>query len=316
MGFPIDNSNRPQLYAEQAPRTTPEQLRIMQLNVGGGYKNEPGNPDGMDPGDVDDLARRIAGEDVDVATLQEVWKGDVDELERKLEEITGDDWDLHFAAASEKRRWDDSVLGGGLFGLGGVALASSEQHFGNVVAVRYGNGIASSRLNDTLKLDRPEDDGSDGRVAMSVRVMTEDGSSIDIVTAHTDPDGVSTAERGEQIEDVRRFAENTAGWRPVIVTGDLNDSRGHDDAPSRALDSFVEDHGYTDAGEQVGATSNFGHGRAIDFIFTSGDIDVDPSQAQRVEGHSPDEPGEDRDLSDHDGIVVDIAFEPNRGEID
>lgn len=305
MGFPVDNGSRPLILRPDAgdrPRT--DALRVMTLNVGGGYKNEPGNSDGMDPGDVDELARRIASQEVDVATLQEVWQMDLPELERQLEQITGDEWDLHFAEASTKVRTDDNALSSGWFGLGGIAVSTHyNEPFGNVVAVRLGDGVARSELVGTRKLDAPGDDGSDGRVAISVRVFTDDGASVDIVTAHTDYDGVNEQARAQQIEDLRTFAEEGADGRPVIITGDLNDTIGDDDPSSRALRDYVGEHGYADAGD-IGATSDFGDGRRIDFIFTSSGIDA--GTPGRVQGHSPDQEGADRDLSDHDGIVVDV----------
>ena len=107
------------------------------------------------------------------------------------------------------------------------------------------------------------------------------------------------------VEDLRSFAEHGAGARPVIITGDLNDTISNDDPASRALRDYVYEHGYTDA-DNVGPTSDFGHGRRIDFIFTSDGIDS--GRPERVQGHSPDEQGPDRDLSDHDGIVVDVEI--------
>lgn len=295
MGFPIDGVARTPPLACPPPPRTADDLRVMTLNVGGGHGNAPYESDGMDPGDVDELAQRIASQDVDVATLQEVWQMDLPELERQLERITGDEWDLHFAEASSKVRSDDDWAGTIFF----------DQPFGNVIAVRRGDGVTGSELVGTQKLDAIGDDGSDGRVAISVRVFTEDGGSVDIATAHTDYGDVSEEARAQQIEDLRTFAEAGAGGRPVVITGDLNDTRGSDDPSSRALDAMVTEHGYTDAGD-IGATSDYGNGRRIDFIFTSDGIDT--GTPGRVQGDSPDKAGEDHDLSDHDGIVVDIEL--------
>ena len=61
MGLSIDNHSRPQtLPPERNGRPATDELRVMTLNAGGGWKNELFNSDGMDPGDVDELARRIA----------------------------------------------------------------------------------------------------------------------------------------------------------------------------------------------------------------------------------------------------------------
>jgi len=296
MGIIVDNSNRPQVLPPdetRQPRT--DDLRLMTLNVGGGHGNMIYESDGMDPGDVNELALRIANQEVDVATLQEVWKMDLPELERQLEHITGDDWDLHFAQASTKFRSDDDWAG----------TVYGNQSFGNVIAVRKGDGVSHSELVGEQKLDAPGDDGSDGRVAISVRVYTDDGASVDIATAHTDYNGVSEQARAQQIEDLRKFAEQGANGRPVIITGDLNDTIGVDDPASRALRDYVDVHRYTDAGD-IGPTSAFGHGKRIDFIFTSSGITA--GVPQRVEGDSPDKAGEDHDLSDHDGIAVDVQI--------
>lgn len=300
MPLPIDAAP-PTLRPPVAESPGTDRLRVMTLNVGGGWKNELFNSDGMDPGDVDELARRIAGHDVDVATLQEVWAMDLPELERQLEHITGDEWDLHFAQASTKLRADDDNWG----------TLHLDQPFGNVVAVRLGDGVARSEVVGRQKLDAPGDDGSDGRVALSVRVYTSDEASVDIVTAHTDYGDVSEVARARQIEDLRTFAEECARGGPVIITGDLNDTIGSDDSSSRALHDYVSTHGYTDAGD-IGPTSDFGDGRRIDFIFASEGVDT--GTPERVQGHSPDEAGADRDLSDHDGIVVDVEIPAERSE--
>lgn len=276
------------------PNSGSDELTVMTLNVGGGYGNSGLSSDGMDPGDVDELAELIVAGDVDVATLQEVWQMDVAELERELEELTGDDWDLHFVQASTKFRTDDGLFESGY----------ADEPFGQVIAVRRGDGAAYSELVGTEKLDEPGDDGSDGRAAISVRVHTDNGGVVDIATAHTDYNGVNEAERAGQITQLRQFAEAGADGNPVIITGDLNHTMTGEGLPSDALQDYV-DAGYTDAGD-IGPTNEWGDGeRRIDYIFTSPDLAAgDPG---RVQGDSPDEEGQDHDLSDHDGIVVDIA---------
>lgn len=279
------------------PKSGSDELTVMTLNVGGGFGNSGLSSDGMDEGDVDELAERIAAGDVDVATLQEVWQMDVADLERELEERTGDDWDLHFAQASTKFRTDDGLLEPGY----------ADEPFGQVIAVRRGDGVAYSELVGAEKLDEPGADGSDGRAAISVRVHTDNGGAVDVATAHTDYDGVSEADRAGQIAQLREFAEAGADGNPVIITGDLNHTMTGDGRPSEALQDYL-DAGYTDAGD-IGPTSQFGDGRRIDYIFTSPDLTTgDPD---RVQGDSPDEEGQDHDLSDHDGIVVDVAVPIN-----
>ncbi|MDQ3095386.1 MAG: hypothetical protein M3Q82_05440 [Actinomycetota bacterium] len=90
---------------------------------------------------------------------------------------------------------------------------------------------------------------------------------------------------------------------PSIITGDLNHVITDADPQGEALQDY-EDAGYDDAGAEVGATSDFGHGRRIDYVFTSDELTA--GDADRVQGDSPDHEGEDRDMSDHDGIVVDV----------
>jgi endonuclease/exonuclease/phosphatase family metal-dependent hydrolase len=284
------------------PDALSDDIRLMTLNVGGGHGNALWESDGMDPGDVDELAERIAAGDVDVATLQEVWQMDVEELEEKLEELTGDDWDMHFVQASTKVRCDDDLAG----------TVHLDQPFGNLIAVRRGDGVAYSELVGTEKLDEPGDDGSDGRAAVSVRVYTENGGSVDVATAHTDTSGdIDDDEaRAHQIEQTQQLAESIASGGPTIVTGDFNSTRATDDATGDALNGIVQD-GYTDAGGAVGPTSDNGRGRPIDFVFTSDDLGVsDPS---RVNGDSPDKEGDDSDLSDHDGIAVDVSVPVRAG---
>ncbi|HEU5471269.1 MAG TPA: endonuclease/exonuclease/phosphatase family protein [Actinophytocola sp.] len=275
------------------PECDSDELTVMTLNVGGGAGNSGLSSDGMDEGDVDELARRIVAQDVDVAALQEVWQMDVARLERELEERTGEDWDLHFVQASSKFRTDDGLFEPGY----------PDQPFGQVIAVRRGDGVAYSELVGTEKLDEPGDDGSDGRAAISVRVHTDNGGVVDVATAHTDYDGVSEADRAGQIDQLREFAEAGADGNPVIITGDLNHAMTGDGRPSRALQDYV-DAGYTDASD-IGPTEQYGDGpRRLDYIFTGPDLTAgDP---ERVQGDSPDHEGQDHDLSDHDGIVVDV----------
>ncbi|MDQ3628356.1 MAG: endonuclease/exonuclease/phosphatase family protein [Actinomycetota bacterium] len=284
------------VFAE-LPHTDDDQLRVLNLNAGSGFGNSPGNSDGTDFGDVDELAQRIAAGDVDVATLQEVFRGDLPGLERHLEELTGDEWDLHFVEASRKYRADDAAFG----------LGDTNSPFGNLVAVRRGDGVAYSEVVASEKLDTSGEhgDGSDGRAAINVRVHTANGATVDIVTAHTDPyeDGVvDETERARQIRELLEFAENSSDG-PLVVTGDLNDTITGQRETNEAIREFYEE-GYTDAAS-IGPTSDYGHGARIDLTFTSGEIGV--SDPWRREGDSPDHEGEDHDLSDHDGTVVDIS---------
>ncbi|MEQ4301090.1 hypothetical protein ABNF97_06815 [Plantactinospora sp. B6F1] len=122
----------------------PRTIGMLNLNIGQGYKNEPFNSEGTDRGDMDLIAQIIAGSNVEVATLQEVFGSDVERLERELRERTGDDWTIYFGEASEKPYWSDGIRPVGL-----------HEPFGNAIAVRHGDAIAGSAHTDTIKLDVP-----------------------------------------------------------------------------------------------------------------------------------------------------------------
>lgn len=277
-------------------------ITVLDLNVAGGNGNSPRSSVGMDPGDIDELAKRIVDGDVDVATLQEVWKMDIPKLEEELEKRTGDEWDLHFVEASSKYRWDDG---------GWPVRGYANEPFGNVIAVRRGEGVAASEVVGREKIDSPGSvgEGSDGRSALAVRVYTAGGGSMVIATAHTDTsnDIASAEERGREISEVRRFAEGVADGDPVIVTGDFNSTIDGEGATGDALRDYL-DHGYTDAGD-VGPTSDYGNGRRIDFVFAGDGLET--SAPRRFEGDSPDQEGEDHDLADHDGIILDVTIPYN-----
>jgi endonuclease/exonuclease/phosphatase family metal-dependent hydrolase len=288
---------------EEYASSLSDDIRLMNLNAGGGVGNDilTPRPVGLDSGDIDELAQRIADGEADVATLQEIWQMDVADLERELEEITGDEWDLHFVEAYQNPvRFDGDKQVPVL-----AVPVHTREPFGNVVAVRRGEGVAYSEEVGTEALHQP-DSGSDGRAAISVRVHTTNGGTVDVATAHTDHVGqVADAEqRADQIEQARDLAESTADGGPVIVTGDMNASRAGSSPTADTLNDFVAD-GYTDAGAAVGPTGSHGHGSPIDFVYTSDQLGV--SDPERVQGDSPDHEGEDDDLSDHDGQLVDVS---------
>lgn len=122
----------------------PRSVRMVTLNAFmGGTGNQPWpNSDrekGFDPGDVDEFGQLILDSGADVATLQEVFRssdGSLDQMEglrRWLEEHTGDQWDLHFAAAKHDYHATDAF--------GDVP---NYEPFGNAILVRRGGDIASS----------------------------------------------------------------------------------------------------------------------------------------------------------------------------
>lgn len=116
----------------------PRTVRVLDLNIFQGGKGNkpwphPDAPMGTDRGDIDELGQLILDNGADVATHQEAFQGDMERLEEWLEDHTGDEWDLHFAAASHNWHHGD-----------GVWDDSGHEPFGNAILVRRGGDIASS----------------------------------------------------------------------------------------------------------------------------------------------------------------------------
>ncbi len=129
-------------------RWRPQTVNVVNLNIGSGNDNNRlwGDKDGVSPGEVDELAELLVAENADIATLQEVFRGDLETLERELEERTGDNWEFHFAEASTKVRFT---------GLGDLFDTGVNEPFGNAVFVREGEAISGSSEVAEHKLDRP-----------------------------------------------------------------------------------------------------------------------------------------------------------------
>lgn len=285
------------------------QVRILTLNAGGGKDNSWRNENGLDPGDVDQLAERILDGDVDVATLQEMFADDLDDLEDELEEQSGDEWSLTFAPASQKIHWGSGVFDRGL------------NEFGNVVAVRApddgetgatGISIVDTETEELAPANySPLWAGSDGRSMAAVTIEAANGERLTIGTAHTDYDGVSAEEQAGQIEELRTHTEDFAadsGSDHVVLTGDLNHTIDEDTPSGETLRDFVED-GCANAGESVGPTSDYGDGKPIDFVFTGEGLGY--RDVERIEGDQPEIEGQDNNMSDHDGIAVTVEV-PNQ----
>ncbi|MEV4617426.1 hypothetical protein AB0J74_01760 [Asanoa sp. NPDC049573] len=137
-------------------------LRMLNYNIqqGGGGNNWLHRGPGTDPGDFGDLAQRMIDGDVDVATLQEVFRGGAEELERELNEraAPGEHYEVHFGEASDKYQWSN----------GGVPVVGGSSDFGNAVVVRTGNGVSSDF--DSVSDLGP---GDEGRSTTKVRVKLD-----------------------------------------------------------------------------------------------------------------------------------------------
>lgn len=187
-------------FQELSDVWTADTVRVMNLNIGQGHGNAPGDERGTDQGDVPDIADIIDENGADVVTLQEVFGGDLDTLEDELEARTGDEWNVHFAKASDKVQVSTDDSSGTHFGpvhlpdfTPDIPTIVPGQDFGNAVLVREGSGIESSELVDNVKLDVP---GS--------RIDSSTGEAA-VVPPHQPPTGTTTTippgDLPETIED-------------------------------------------------------------------------------------------------------------------
>ncbi|GAA3472657.1 hypothetical protein GCM10018965_072100 [Nonomuraea roseola] len=125
---------------EWKPRT----VRLLNLNIGQGAGNSPGDSDGTDSEDIAKIAQVVADQDTDIATVQEVFKHDIFDLEEELESRTGDNWDVKFEEASTKYHANDDWPI-----IGDIVNAP----FGNAVLVREGDVIEGTGDSEKVKLD-------------------------------------------------------------------------------------------------------------------------------------------------------------------
>lgn len=125
---------------EWKPRT----VRLLNLNIGQGAGNSPGDSAGTDSEDISKIAQVIADQDTDIATVQEVFQHDIFDLEEELENRTGDNWDVRFEEASTKYHANDDWPI-----IGDIINAP----FGNAVLVREGDVIEGTGDSERVKLD-------------------------------------------------------------------------------------------------------------------------------------------------------------------
>ncbi|WP_203863095.1 WXG100 family type VII secretion target, partial [Plantactinospora mayteni] len=135
-------------------------LRMLNYNIqqGGGGNNIWDRKPGTDDGDFGALAQRIIDGKVDVATLQEVFRGGADELQRELNAraAPGEKWEVHFGGASEKYQWSN----------GGIPVIGGNGDFGNAVVVRTGNGVSTNFVSVPQLSE-----GDEGRSATKVEIV-------------------------------------------------------------------------------------------------------------------------------------------------
>ncbi|WP_203907676.1 hypothetical protein [Rhizocola hellebori] len=142
---------------DQRDRWTARTLRMLNFNIQEGGEGNKAAP--WDRGDhgyqgrMDELAQRIVDGDVDVATLQEIFRVDAEQLEEELNALAGDGerWEVHFGQASEKWRGSGYIPG--------------KEDFGNVVVVRTHDGLQTTGEQNTVI-----GDGDGGRAAIEVNM--------------------------------------------------------------------------------------------------------------------------------------------------
>ncbi|RZS43233.1 hypothetical protein EV193_102212 [Herbihabitans rhizosphaerae] len=128
-------------------------LKMLNWNVqqgGDGNKIWPRNDDkGTESRDIGDLAAQLRVNNVDVATLQEIFKDDAEKLEKALNDGAepGEKWEVQFGKGSERWHQEDN----GLFPFKG------KDDFGNAIVVRTGNGVTTgpSAVTDLGPGDEP-----------------------------------------------------------------------------------------------------------------------------------------------------------------
>ncbi|MFG1793279.1 hypothetical protein [Nocardia sp. NPDC049149] len=126
-------------------------LRMLNWNIQqGGDGNRFWDEQGTQQEDFATLAKRLIDGKVDIATLQEVFKNGADKLQQELDKLEPGQWQVHFGPGSEKGQMEQ-------FGL--------ENDFGNVVAVRTGNGVTTDGTSVT-----DLGPGDEGRSTTKVRV--------------------------------------------------------------------------------------------------------------------------------------------------
>jgi endonuclease/exonuclease/phosphatase family metal-dependent hydrolase len=261
-------------------------VRVVNLNAAMGYRAGKGDPAGTDatPEDLDLLAQDILGQNGDIANLQEMALPAARELRVILREKTGNEWQLNWAHAdnatfyagkdrNERPTYDD---------------VSS----GNAQLVRIGDGITGQR---PITLDDEHDDQgvvlpSGARSFMGTEITTARGE-FDVYNTHLSLARQNSDER--RAADVRRIQEITESrTNPAVVTGDFNQTVGVPD-PSRltmaVIEAFTREHGYTDAGADLGPTIDQMHpekdSRRIDYIFVRG---VGAGATERFVSHESD----------------------------
>lgn len=205
-----------------------------------------------------------------------------------------------------------------LFGNTGGAVANEAAHAGartaGISALRR-IGVATAADDGRIRqavstFQRMDHEAADALVASA-------GNKLNVFTTHVHSDSRGTLgphdrERAYQINKAVDAVAAHPGQ--MVVTGDLNIDYDSDvsrdgvversTGSAAAVRRFEDELGFTNAGDGAGPTGSYGNGGQIDYVFTSPDLDT--GDARKVEG----DPRGDKDLSDHDGIAVDVHIPP------
>lgn len=287
----------PDLWRELVPPTSDE-VTLLNLNIGMGYKDDLGNERGTEIDEIEAIARIIANSDADIVTLQEVWGLDRiigndhyrGMLEAELHRLTGRDWHLYYSETTTTQLKD------------GDRVVMDDIPYGHLVAVQYGEGITNSHqlYDQEINVEAREP-----RRVLGVQVHTDGGGVLNVAGTHIstqDGSGSSDGEQARQINAIHDIVTNDGV--PTVVAGDFNQRPGNSDA-GQALGGFTSG-GYTDVGRDERATHEAGH---IDHVLTESGLR--PHNVSIVEG-DPDGSGGGSQLSDHDGILVDLDVPSDR----
>jgi hypothetical protein len=217
----------------------------------------------------------------------------------------------------------DSEVTTGMFGNTGSAGACHSAHIetksaGSLATQHLGTALSADegRLRQVITTFQQVDHESADRLA----AVATTSNSLNVYTTHVHSDsrgelGADDQERANQINTALDTLAETPG--DTVFTGDLNidyDSphEGQDGVPeedtesAQAVGRLESELSYENAGDAAGPTGNYGDEPTdgqIDYVFTSPGLVPDSENAQKVEG----DPEHNQDLSDHDGIAVDIA---------
>jgi hypothetical protein len=297
---------------QPAPTSTgaaePDEVRIVNLNAGMGYKNGAGDPAGTDAltSDYELLADDILNQRGDVANLQEMALPASQELRTVLEEKTGDTWELNFSFSGNASYYT------GQKGESGPRPDYRDVPSGNAQLIRIGDGItAQEPLTDDGKKDdgKTQDQGlmlpSIGRSFVGAEI-TMAGEKVAVYNTHLAlADQVADEVRAGDVLKIQEITEADNG--PSVMTGDFN--QDIDFVPGQpypspktvdAIRAFMDTYGYADVARDKGPTSNekrkFLGTKRIDYILARG---VRTADTVRFVSHE----------SDHWGLATTIAFD-------